>query len=177
VVDVTITLGMMIILFRARSASPFGETRDRLSRLLRLIIPTGFLPSVAAIPITPLLYYAPGGGGYTFTWYFLGKFYVISLLANLNARSYHPISGVANLKENGDLGITSNSIGTTNPLSFIRSIPRIFRRDRTCIQEENPPQLVATGRETVAEVVREQSIAQPPHAEQGVNATVFSESV
>jgi len=89
VADVTITVCMMAFLYHAKSRSWFGEMRDRISRLLRLTIQTGFLTSVLAIPVAPL-FYRVHSGIYTLTCFLLGKSYVISLLANLNARSYRP---------------------------------------------------------------------------------------
>jgi len=86
IADVVITMCMMVILHHAKSSGCFGETRDRLSRLLRLTIQTGFLTSILAIPIAPL-YIRVQVGIYTLTCFLLGKSYAISLLANLNARS------------------------------------------------------------------------------------------
>jgi len=107
IADVTITVCMMIILYHAKASACFGETRDRFSRLLRLTIQTGFVTSILALPIAPL-YIHVQVGIYTLTCFLLGKSYVfitipipsrlierwfsyaISLLANLNARSYRP---------------------------------------------------------------------------------------
>jgi len=80
---------MMTILYHAKASACFGETRDRFSRLLRLTIQTGFVTSILALPIAPL-YIHVQVGIYTLTCFLLGKSYAISLLANLNARSYRP---------------------------------------------------------------------------------------
>ena len=74
VVDVTITASMMTIvsyavprslssilllsfqLYHAKSSAYFGQTRDRISRLLRLTVQTGFLTSILALPIAPLVF-------------------------------------------------------------------------------------------------------------------------
>ena len=69
--DVTITVVMIAIvsndllflarylnlasqLYDAKSHAYFGETRDRISHLLRLTLQTGFLTSALALPIAPL---------------------------------------------------------------------------------------------------------------------------
>jgi hypothetical protein len=43
-------------LYHAKSNSYFGETRDRVSRLLRVTIQTGFLTFIVALPIGPLYF-------------------------------------------------------------------------------------------------------------------------
>ena len=40
-------------LYHAKSSAYFGETRDRISRLLRLTLQTGFLTSILALPVAP----------------------------------------------------------------------------------------------------------------------------
>jgi len=90
VVDVTITVSMMIILTHARSRSHARETRYKISQLLRITIQTGFLTTILAIPIAPLYILSLNTAAYAFTTFPLGKCYLISLLANLNARARHP---------------------------------------------------------------------------------------
>jgi hypothetical protein len=41
-------------LYQAKSNAYFGETRDRISRLFRLTVQTGFLTAILAVPISPL---------------------------------------------------------------------------------------------------------------------------
>jgi len=86
VADVTITVCMMSILYHAKSSSYFGETRDRISKVIRLTIQTGFLTSVLALLVPPLLL-RHVFGFYGLPFFLLGKSYVISLLVNLNART------------------------------------------------------------------------------------------
>jgi len=90
VTDVTITVCMIFILYHAKSTAYFGETRDHVSRLLRLTIQTGFLTVIIALPIGPLYLRVQSGTIYALPLFLLGKSYVISLLANLNARSPRP---------------------------------------------------------------------------------------
>jgi len=85
VVDVTITLCMAALLLHAKANSYFGETRDLLSRLIRIVLQTGLLTTVLALLIL-LLYVKEEVGMYGLPAFVLGKTYVISLLANLNAR-------------------------------------------------------------------------------------------
>jgi len=142
VADVTITACMMSILYHAKSSSCFGETRDRLSRLLRLTIQTGFLTSVLAIPVAPL-FAREHSGIYGLTCYLLGKSYVISLLANLNARSYRPgppvmkahlstMSFIQPRKSaHGESSeVTDTTIGS-GVISCIRSVVHAVRKDLT----------------------------------------------
>jgi len=87
-VDVAITVCMMVILYHAKSSAYYGETRDKISGMLRLTIQTGFLTSILAIPIAPIEAFKIDGWN-IFTCYLLGKSYVITLLVNLNARASH----------------------------------------------------------------------------------------
>jgi len=119
VVDLIITTCMMVILFRAKNTSYFGETRDRISRLIRLTIQTGLLTTVLAIPIAPLFYFNQQGL-VSLTCFFLGKSYVISVLANLNARSHRSYPG--STKE----GIEAIALP---PLSSIHFTPIRFRQE------------------------------------------------
>jgi len=63
-------------LYQAKSSAYFGETRDRISRLFRLTVQTGFLTAVLAIPIAPLYVAVPGTEAYSIS-------YVDSLYAHL----------------------------------------------------------------------------------------------
>jgi len=83
--DIMITISMMILLFHAKANSYFEDTRDLLSRLIRTILQTGLLTSLLALIVLPL-YLKNFNGIYGIPWFVLGKSYVISLLANLNAR-------------------------------------------------------------------------------------------
>jgi len=147
VADLTITATMLTILYHATSSACFGEMQDRISLLLRLTLQTGFLTSILAMPVVPI-YFTNGSGIYSLPIFLLGESYVISLLANLNARSYHPTSpdhahGIDNVAvphvsslrfttsqpqncaSNGELSVGSGI------LSFIRSIAHTIRRDLT----------------------------------------------
>lgn len=85
VADITITISMMALLLHAKAGSSFGETRDLLSRLTRIVLQTGLLTSILAL-VSASLNFAKLNS-YTLPWYMLGKSEVISLLANLNARN------------------------------------------------------------------------------------------
>jgi hypothetical protein len=50
-----------IQLYHAKSSLYFGESRDRITRLLRLAIQTGLLTSILALPVAPL--YSQGETG------------------------------------------------------------------------------------------------------------------
>jgi len=85
VVDASITIYMAIFLYNTRASTYSGEIHDRLSRLLRLTIQTGFMTSLLAVLVIPL--YLENTFLYAIPLYLLGKSYNIALLANLNARS------------------------------------------------------------------------------------------
>jgi len=85
VVDVTITICMTSLLLHAKASSCLKDTHDLLSRLIRIVLQTGLLTSILAILVVPL-FLAELNGLYAIPWYILGKSYIISLLANLNAR-------------------------------------------------------------------------------------------
>jgi len=76
---------MMALLLRAKTSSHFEETRDLLSRLIRVILETGLLTSILAL-LVPLLFFMKLNVIFGLPWYVLGKSEAISLLANLNAR-------------------------------------------------------------------------------------------
>jgi len=76
---------MMALLLHAKANSYFGETRDLLTRLIRIVLQTGLLTSALALLVLPL-FFRNLIGIYALPWYILGKSEVISLLANLNAR-------------------------------------------------------------------------------------------
>jgi len=76
---------MIALLLHAKASTYFRETRDLLSRLTRVVLMSGILPSALAL-IVLLLYFVGIGDVYALPWYMLGKSEVISLLANLNAR-------------------------------------------------------------------------------------------
>jgi len=88
--DIVIVICMVIILRNAKSRAYFGETRDRISRLLRLTIQTGLLTTILALPTGPVFLRAQDSSMYALPLFLLGKSYVISLLFNLNARAYKP---------------------------------------------------------------------------------------
>jgi len=149
--DLIITLCMMIILRHARASSFFGETRNIISRLLRLTIQTGLLTTTLAIPIPPLVF-ANEIGIWSLTAFLIGKSYVISLLANLNERSYRTTLDVA-LEINGftDCSQLPPMIFNPNPnpdkgaklggeisslKSLIRSVAHSLRYDPTSAPEQ-----------------------------------------
>jgi len=76
---------MMALLRHAKAGSYFGDTRDLLSRLIRICLQTGLLTSILAL-IVPPLFLSNTFSFFALPWYILGKSEVISLLANLNAR-------------------------------------------------------------------------------------------
>lgn len=149
VADVTITAIMIRILYHAKSSTYFGVTRDKLSRLLRLTLQTGFLTAILALPIGPLYaIYQDTSSIFDITSYVLGESYVISLLANLNARSHNPTSpdharGIDNVTIphvstlNFAAGPPQNRDSNWEPstgtgiLSFIRSVAHTIHRDLT----------------------------------------------
>jgi len=83
--DITITACMMALLLHAKASSCFGETRNLLSRLIRIILQTGLLTTTLALLFMSLFLNSLDGLD-LLPMYILGKSYVISLLANLNAR-------------------------------------------------------------------------------------------
>jgi len=85
VADIIITLCMMALLLHAKSSTYFGGTRDMLSRLIRVILQTGLLTSTLAL-LSMAFVLGSLDSVYAIPTYILGKSYVISLLANLNAR-------------------------------------------------------------------------------------------
>lgn len=87
VCDITITVCMIGILQHAKSKTEFADTRDALSRLIRLSIQTGLLTSIFALGIIVVFLTEQSGNMHTFACYLLGKSYPMSLLANLNARA------------------------------------------------------------------------------------------
>jgi len=145
VVDVTITICMIVILYHAKANAYFGETHDKLSRLLRLTIQTGFLTSILAVPMTPLYFYG-GPGTYTVTWFSLGKSYLISLLANLNARSHQsdltvakditPALPTVDFSSNQNPASGGTNVSSSGVLAFVRSIVRSVHDDLTGSSEE-----------------------------------------
>jgi len=84
--DIIITISMMALLLHAKASLFFGEeTRDLLSRLTRIVLQTNLLTSVLALIALPLLLRGLQGI-FLLPAFILGKSYVISLLAYLNAR-------------------------------------------------------------------------------------------
>jgi len=83
--DIIITTCMMTLLLHAKAGSYFGEVRDTITRLIRIVLQTGLLSSVMALLVLPF-YFRNITGIYSLPQYILGKSYVISLLANFNAR-------------------------------------------------------------------------------------------
>jgi len=138
----------MAILYHAKSNTYFGETRDRISRLLRLTFQTGFLTSILALPIAPLYFGVQYSTVRTLTVYILGESYVITLLVSLNAHSHHPTSldharGLDNITiphvstvrfdisqpQNRDSN--GERFAGTSILSFVRSVAHTIHRDLT----------------------------------------------
>jgi len=85
VTDIAITISLTALFRHAKAGSSFGETRDLLSRLTRIVLQTGLLTSFLALLVLPLIFNNVVGI-FALPWYILGESYVISLLANLNAR-------------------------------------------------------------------------------------------
>lgn len=163
-------LPTLLQLYHAKANAYFGETHDKLSRLLRLTIQTGFLTSMLAVPMTPLYFYG-GPGTYTVTyvsracspsafsylltggfpsanrtyqidhgttlkadWLLITIRYLISLLANLNARSHQPDLTVAKditpalsnveFSPNQNPASGETNVPSNDVLAFVRSIVR-----------------------------------------------------
>jgi len=127
---------MIIILYHTRTGASSGETYDRISHLLRLTIQTGFLTSALAIINIP--WSATGNNVLTIPFFLLGKSYVITLLANLNARTTQPAPDPDRAIERAIRRPVNSSGG---PLSFLRSIARsiarTIRHDLTSVPNEN----------------------------------------
>jgi len=83
VVDLILTTCSFIMLYHARANSDFRKTHDKLAKLIKLTVQTGFLTSALAVISLAL---STSFGVYVLPWYVLDKSYVIWLLANLNAR-------------------------------------------------------------------------------------------
>lgn len=135
----------MVILYHAKSNTLLEETQDRLSRLFRLTIQTGLLTTVIAIPIGPLFRHDGFQRTYLLPLFLLGKSYVLSLLANLNARNTdhttipkrvnggeETVNHLSNLaftpgvrNQQTRSGMNMDSVGSRGGiLSFIRSVGR-----------------------------------------------------
>lgn len=124
VVDVTITICMTIILYHTRTGASSEETYDRISHLLRLTIQTGFLTSALAIIVIP---WSPTENNvFTIPFYLLGKTYVITLLANLNARTARPAPDPSKPVKRPVLKRPDSSGGI---LSFLHSVVHTMRND------------------------------------------------
>jgi len=157
VVDVTITICLMVILYRAKSSAYYGETRDKLSHMLRLTIQTGFLTSILAIPVAPLFVFTPGLDAITM--FLIGKSYVITLLVNLNARtSYQPklepttgddtpnIPTIAFMPGQTPATSRANTTSSNHVVAVIRSATRTVRHALTASRaEDREPQSVNGG--------------------------------
>jgi len=131
IVDVTITAIMITMLYHAKSSACFGETRDRISNLLRLTLQTGFVTSILALPIGPLyLAYQFSGNPYDIPGSVLAESYLISLLANLNALSYSPTSLAGDAPSVANVTLPQASTRSGIP-SFIRSVAHTVHRDLT----------------------------------------------
>jgi len=87
VADVAITVCMIAILQNAKSKAYFGETKDIISRLIRITIQAGSLTSALALVVLIVYTEVKIGNMHTLPAYLLGKSYIMSLLANLNART------------------------------------------------------------------------------------------
>jgi len=106
--DIIITICMTALLLHAKRNSDFGVTRDLLSRLIRLIWQTGLVTAVLALLVVPL-YFGGVFGTELIPIYLLGKSYVISLLANLNARRK---SNALTVHGNDDQGSQATQVST-----------------------------------------------------------------
>jgi len=87
VVDIIIAACMTALLLHAKSSAYFEQTRNLLSRLIRIILQTGLVTAVLALLVVPLYNRGTVSESQSFPVFLLGKSYVISLLANLNART------------------------------------------------------------------------------------------
>jgi len=138
VTDGTITACLMAFLFHPRSDVCFGEARDTLAKVVRVTIQTGLVTTILGIVVIPLA--ALRLDIYSLPWYMMAKFYVISFLAHLNARSraksspegtphatvqLPSIAFAAGQRENRT-GATSTGFG-----DFLRSLGRISQRQAT----------------------------------------------
>ncbi|KAF8575756.1 hypothetical protein K439DRAFT_720440 [Ramaria rubella] len=87
VTDIIITICMFGILQNAKSKEYFAASRDLLTKLTRITIQTGTLTSVLALAVLIVFKEEKVGNMHTFPAYLLGKSYIMSILANLNART------------------------------------------------------------------------------------------
>lgn len=111
VIDIVISSCMIAILRHARSKTYFADTRDTISKLIRLTVQTGTLTSVLALAIIIVFLKEPFGNMHTFPAYLLGKSYAMSLLANVNARMYAPQKGQSNMTTQGSLAFSPPKTG------------------------------------------------------------------
>lgn len=131
-VDVVITICMIIILYHSRASATSEDTYDKISRLLRLTIQTGFLTSALAVVVVPL--FLVSSNLFALPTFLLGKSYVVALLANLNSRS----SQAAPVPNRGNKRVAairrSNSGGGV--LSSLRFVARSIHRNLTSAPNE-----------------------------------------
>jgi len=88
VTDLLIAGCMFLLLRQAKVQTYYTDTIDRLSRVVRITIQTGFFTALVAFINVPLIaHISQLNGIFALPWFFLGKSYTISLFTNLNARS------------------------------------------------------------------------------------------
>jgi len=87
VADILITVSMTGLLLHAKAQTRFGETRDIVTRFMRITLQTGLLTSFLALSGLALM--AAELSYYAIFWEVLTKSYAVSLFANLNARGSH----------------------------------------------------------------------------------------
>jgi len=85
-VDVLISICMLFIIYHTHTKMYYSDARGPISRISRLTIRTGAFTAALALAVLIPCYTEQVGKMYTFPCYLLGKSYVMSLLANLNAR-------------------------------------------------------------------------------------------
>jgi len=116
VADLLITASMTGLLFHAKAQTCFGETRDIVTRFMRITLQTGLLTSFLALSGLALM--AANLSYYAIFWEVLTKSYAVSLFANMNARGSHQRNASHGSIRGGSFArhghrIESNSSGLT----------------------------------------------------------------
>jgi len=109
VADVMIVAAMLYTLQQARAQTYFVETKDLLSKLSRQTVQTGLLATIVACLELGFYLGVHEGDLHTGPAFVLDKMYIISLLANLNAR-----------RKNKNWGVDYNSSTSTQNRSQIK---------------------------------------------------------
>jgi len=152
VADVAITICMIIVLHQTRTTASSPDTYHKITHLLRITIQTGFLTSALAVFVLATI--LARDNLYLLPWFLLGKSYMITLLANINARS-------SRLQTTRDILVNEpNSSGAT--LSLFRAIAHNFHRDLTSVSSEVPTRgLALQPEEARSEGIRDNIVGEP----------------